>query len=281
MSLSEKFYDMLDEYEENPALGGKIAEMVLSAPDTPESDGLLAYIYHEGIGVEANLDKCFEYAGKAVNEGGDGLGYFLLGFMCDNAETPDQAEGGPRQKYDHYDAERFYGKCAETDSRWAVPAHLWLGYYFMDSARGGDPEVAVEHFEAIADKNDDAVEALCDYYWGFYDYLSEDAADEELYKKVFHWTQKAYDIDPQEYAYQLGCLYEDGVGCTPSFAKAREFFEEAYGHGDKLAVDALVDIYEARLDEPGLSSAERKMCEEELAKWKKISEEPDSDNDDE
>lgn len=280
MTLSEQFLDLLEKYVENHDLGGKIAEMVLSAPETPESNGMLAYIYHEGIGVEPDLDKCFEYAEKAAFEGGDGLGYFLLGFMCDNAETPDQAESGPRQKYDHYDAERFYEKCAEIDTPWATMAHLWLGDYYMDFAKGGDPEIAIEHYEAIADKDADAAGAICDYYWGFCDSTPEEENDEELYKKVYLWTHKAYDLNPEEYAYQLGCIYEDGIGCKPSFGKAKKYFEEAYGYGDNLAVDALVDIHEARLDEPDLSPAERKECEEELAKWKKISDEMDSGGED-
>ncbi len=270
MNLSETFYDLLEKYGENPEIGAKIAQLVLSADETPESDGMLAYIYHEGIGVEADLDKCFELAEKA-SDGGDGLGYFLLGFMCDNAETPDQAEGGPRQKYDHYDAERFYEKCAETDSPWASMAHLWLGNYFMDSAQGGDPEIAIEHYEAIADTDADAAGAICDYYWGFYE-VSPDDDDEELYKKVYLWTNKAYDLDPEGYAYQLGCVYEDGIGCKRSLQKAKEYFEEAYAYGDYLAVDALVDVCEEWLDEPGLSDAERKKCEEELAKWMKVAE---------
>lgn len=281
MSLSEKFYDLLAKYEENTDLGGKIAEMVLSAPETPESDGLLAYIYHEGIGVEPDLDKCFKYAEKAAFEGGDGLGYFLLGFMCDNAETPDQAEGGPRQKYDHYDAERFYEQCAATDSPWAEQAHIWLGDYFMDMAKGGDPEIALEHYEAVADTNVYAAGTVCDYYWGFCDAMPEGESDEKLYKKVYHWTHKAYDLNPEDYAYQLGCVYEDGIGCKPSFTKAKRYFEEAYGYGDKLAADAMVDILEDRLSRPDLPPNERKEYEEELVKWRKLSEEMTDDDDEE
>lgn len=124
--------------------------MVISASPSAERTGLLAFMYHEGIGVEADLDRCFELAMQAIDQGGDGLGYFLLGYMCDNIETPDQATGGPRQMYDHYDAERFYAHCAQTDSRWAGQACHWLVDYYMDSARGGDPDVAQEYLELAA-----------------------------------------------------------------------------------------------------------------------------------
>lgn len=277
MTLSEQFYEMLDGNGENPEVGRKLAEMVFCAPEIPESDGLLAFIYHEGIGVEADLEKSFNYAEKAAFAG-DGLGFFILGFMCDNIETPDQNNGGPRQKYDHYDAERFYEQCAATDSPWAAQAHLWLGEYYMDMARGGDPEFAVEHYEAIADTYANAAGALCDYYWGFCEAMPEDENDEELLKKVNHWTHKAYELNPEDYAYQLGCVYEDGIGCKPSFEMAKKFFEEAYGYGDSLAAEAMTDILEDRLSRPGLTDSERELFKEELSKWQKISDDPNADD---
>ncbi len=110
-TLTDRFIETLAESENVPEATEEIVKMVSGAPDSPERTGLLAYMYHEGIGVPVDLDKCFELAEKAAFGGGDALGYLLLGFMCDNSETPDQAEGGPRQKYDHYDAERFYAEC--------------------------------------------------------------------------------------------------------------------------------------------------------------------------
>ena len=106
-TLTDRFISTLADREHIPEVAEEAAEMVTGAPNSPERTGLMAYMYHEGIGVPVDMDECFRLAEKAAFEGGDGLGYFLLGFMCDNAETPDQAEGGPRQKYDHYDAERF------------------------------------------------------------------------------------------------------------------------------------------------------------------------------
>ncbi len=232
MSLSDDFHCLLAAAEDAPAMTAKAAELVLSAPIDSESTGLLALMYHEGIGVPADLDKCFALAEKAVAEGGDGLGYFLLGYMCDNAETPDQAEGGPRQKYDHYDAERFYELCSRTDSRWATPAHLWLGDYYMDSAQGGDPEIAVEHYEAIGEKNGDAACRLSDYYW---DQLTVDAVipeeyrDKDLREKIFKWTQLAVRDNPHDYSYRMGWCYADGIGCDArkGFRLARKYWEDA------------------------------------------------------
>lgn len=165
MSLSDSFHKMLSGHEEDAAVQEDVAEMVFNAPECAERDGLLSLIYHEGIGVAVNLDKSFEYAKKAAFQGGDGLGYFMLGYMCDNAETPDQAGGGPRQEYDHYDAERFYEICSKIESHWKDHAILWLGDYYMDMAKGGDPEIAIEYYEKIAGHNTEAAGKLSDYYW--------------------------------------------------------------------------------------------------------------------
>lgn len=281
MSLSDDFHSLLAAAEDDPAMTAKAAELVLSAPIDSESTGLLALMYHEGIGVPADLDKCFALAEKAVAEGGDGLGYFLLGYMCDNAETPDQAEGGPRQKYDHYDAERFYELCSKTDSRWAVPAHLWLGDYYMDSAQGGDPEIAVEHYEAIGEKNGDAACRLSDYYW---DQLTVDAVipeeyrDKDLREKIFKWTQLAVRDNPHDYSYRMGWCYADGIGCDArkGFRLARKYWEDAYGFGDWRAADAIATLFEERLEElpPDADEWERERCRKEIASWRKLAEKP-------
>ncbi len=279
MSLSDDFHSLLAAAEDDPAMTAKAAELVLSAPIDSESTGLLALMYHEGIGVPADLDKCFALAEKAVAEGGDGLGYFLLGYMCDNAETPDQAEGGPRQKYDHYDAERFYELCSRTDSRWATPAHLWLGDYYMDSAQGGDPEIAVEHYEAIGEKNGDAACRLSDYYW---DQLTVDAVipeeyrDKNLREKIFKWTQLAVRDNPHDYSYRMGWCYADGIGCDArkGFRLARKYWEDAYGFGDWRAADAIATLFEERLEElpPDADEWERERCRKEIASWRKLAE---------
>lgn len=198
--LSDKFHEKLAGNEEDPKVQKKVADMVMRAPESAEKSGLLSLMYHEGIGVEVDMDKSFEYAESAAFGGGDGLGYFMLGYMCDNIETPDQAEGGPRQKYDHYDAERFYELCAERESRWAKHAHLWLGDYFMDFAKGGDPEVGLEHYLAISEESQEAVEAICDYYEGMRDAMeARGERDEEVERELQKWARKAAEQNPEEY----------------------------------------------------------------------------------
>ena len=237
MDLTYDFLDLLPQIDEKPELAKKAAELVLSAPKSPESDGLLAYMYHQGIGVEVDLDKAFDFAERGA-QGNDGTALYLLGHMCDNAETPDQAEGGPRQKYDQYDAESFMERCARTESPWAEAAHLWLGDFFLDMARGGDPDVAIEHYEAIGHVNSDAAGMLSDIYWDEYAYKPDAAS------KAYEWTLEAVRLNPHDYSYRMGCICADGIGCPPSLRLARKYFEDAYcfGHPDaQKALDKLLN----------------------------------------
>ncbi|MDE6443175.1 MAG: hypothetical protein K2K64_01950 [Muribaculaceae bacterium] len=267
MGLSEKFEEMLRDSECNPEVIPGLVSMVMAAPDTPERDGLLAMMYHDGIGVERDLDKSFGYAEKAAFSGqGDALGDYILGFMCEHGETPDQADGGPRQKYDHYDAERFYEKCAGMEGPWRDEAVIWLGDYFMDFAKGGDPEVGVEYFESIAEDNTEAAGRLSDYYWNLV--MPDHTDDEEWVAQLYRWTTVASRLDPEEYAVRMGWLYADGLGCGRDFDKARGWFEEGYRQGDWRGADAMARLCEERLESTqGLGAEERERCEREIEKW--------------
>ncbi len=128
-----------------------------------ESDGLMALRHYYGWGVEADPEKAFFYAERGMRAG-DGAACYVLGLMCANGDTPDQRTGGERQVYDHYDAARFMEKAAETDSVWAVEAHLWLGAYFMDSCRGEDPDEGLFHYKAAADGGNRAAQEFLDAY---------------------------------------------------------------------------------------------------------------------
>ena len=279
MSLTDEFYSILDAGDDSTEAKNMAAQLVLAAPVTPESTGLLALMYHDGIGVQPDMDKCFELAEKAALEGHDGLGYIMLGYMCDNAETPDQAQGGPRQKYDHYDAERFYELCAEAGGYWSTAAHLWLGDFFMDMARGGDPEIAIEHYEAIGEKKMDAASKLCDYYWEQKEYEDEHPDGykfEGLEEKLFKWTRVASDFKPEEYIYRLGWCYMDGIGVgedEDGAEMARSCWEYAFDLGDWRGASALAFLYEEQLKKLSDSEEnewERLRCEHELELWKKL-----------
>ena len=264
--LTKKIIDILDRHDNGTEVNRQIAEMVLGSPDTPEKDALIALIYHDGIGVDPDLEKSFEFAEKAAFQGHQGLGYYLLGYMCENAETPDQAEGGTRQKYDHYDAERFYEICSKIESPWREPAIIWLGDYYMDSAKGGDPEIGVEYYESIACSNADAAGRLSDHYWDLAmpDYLD----DEEWTANLFKWTEVAADLDPEEYTYRLGWLYADGIGCEKDSDKAMQLFKKAYELGDWRGAKTTADIMRKSLSEKAdIDEKEKQKFDNEIELW--------------
>lgn len=268
-SLTDTFLRMFEHKDDNSESLRKIYELISDAPDSSERDGLMALLLHEGIGVPTSLEKSFEYAEKAAFEGGDALGYYILGYMCDKAETPDQAEGGPRQKYDHYDAERFYEKCAEKESNWKKYACNWLGNYFLNMARGGDPELGVEYLEQIAEDDAEAAERLSDYYW---DIGIPDYPDDERAEDLFRWTKKAVELDEEdeEFLYRLGWLYADGIGCEKSFLLALKYFGLAYFAGDWRGAESIANLIQDKLEEEdtGLTPEEEYEFQADIAKWR-------------
>lgn len=275
MGLSKEFYRLLGESESDPQAEEKAAKLVLDAPVDSESRGLLALIYHDAIGVERDLDKAFEYAEKAAADD-EGVALYLLGFMCDNAETPDQFEGGPRQKYDHYDAEHFMERCAATSSSWAVDANLWLGRYFFDMARGGDPEYAVECLERIGDDDDEAAAMLSDYYWNLLDvdYSHSEEEQADLGRKALKWTEAAARMNAHDYSFRLGCCFMEGIGCEegPDFQKARKYLEEAHELADPRAAEVLVYLFGQVLESktPDAPEYEKRNCRRLIDYWKNI-----------
>ena len=271
LSLTDMFLSLLDSADENPSATDTIFKTVREAPEGGERDGLLALIYHEGIGVATDLDKSFEYAEKGAFEGGDALGYYVLGYMCDKAETPDQADGGPRQKYDHYDAERFYEKCAEKDGPWKRYACNWLGDHFLNMARGGDPELGVEYLEQIAEEDAEAAARLSDYYWDIV--MPDYTEDQQLTEALFRWTKKAAELDEEDedYLYRLGWLYADGIGCGKSSRLALKYFHEAYLAGDWRGAESIANLLEEKLIEEDntLTDEELKEFRSDIEKWRK------------
>lgn len=269
-TIFDRFICLYGEAESNPNAFNEMAELVLSAPVTPETTGLLAFMYHEGVGVEQDLDKAFRMAELAVKEGNDPTGLFLLGFMCDNEEIP--ADSG----YIPDDCLRFYEACAGVESRWRNEAILWLGDYFM--GQGDDPEVAVSYYESIGENDAEAAGNLSDYYWKQHlPGLPDDLRDLELEEKVFFWTSQAVRLNPHDYSYRMGCVYYEGIGCDAEkgFRLARKYWEDAYDYDDTRAADSIVFMFEERvasLPDDKAHKDERSNCLKQIESWRKLAE---------
>lgn len=267
MTLSDNFHKLLADTDKRPEAIKDAVELVMNAPDTSERAGLMALMYHEGIGVDIDLDKCFELACKAAFEGHDGLGYFLIGYMCDNAETPKHTEGGSGQKYNRNDAKRFYEACSEIDCRWREEAVIWLGDYYMNPVQGNNPETAVKYYESIADVNAKAACRLSDYYW---ELINPEAPleNQDMASRLFKWTSVAASRHPEEYAFRLGSLYTCGIGCILDFERAIDLFEEAYEYGDWRGAQAIAaTLAEYLNDNPEISAEERNQIECNIEQW--------------
>lgn len=250
-TLTDDFFSLLADGrdEEAVALLGK-------APSSPERDGLLGYCLYNGIGGFPQDDEraflLFEQ-GALVS---DSLSLYELGLMCENGDTPDQREGGPRQKYDHYDAEGFMQRCADGDGTFAATAWLWLGEYFLDSARGGDPECGVEYLEKAADAGmPDAVELLAVHYREIADYFGY--GDPDANRRLLRWQQIAYENNPHDESYNYGMLLDGVEGIPANVRLALKLYEEDWEHGHSQGARALALHYGRRAADPALAADER------------------------
>lgn len=143
----------------------------------------------------------------------------------------------------------------------------------MDMAQGGDPEIAVEYYESIADNNAEAAARLSDYYWDLI--MPCYFEDDEWRSQLFKWSSVAAKLNPEEYSYRMGWIYADGLGCEKSHEKAFDFFQEAYLYGDKKGADAIAKVYEEYLEEnPEIGDEEKIEYQKEIERWKKLAGQP-------
>lgn len=278
MSLTSDFLELLQQQQENPASAGKAAELVISAPESGESNGLMALIYHDGIGIARNLEKSLQLAEKAAFEAHDALGYYILALMCDRKELPDEADGSPNRKYDLFDAVCMFRKCIDAGGPWTEKARLHLGDFFMDMDRGGYPEEGLEHYAAIANTNAEAAGKLSDYYWNIIaegDEVNNELRSKEIDRLVFRWTSAAVRLNPHDYSYRMGLCYALGIDCDPQAGArlARKYWEDAYDFGAWWAADSIAELFKRDLDELSdtpENADRRNNLMKQIASWRKL-----------
>lgn len=247
--MTDEFFALLNDGKDNEALEGVFG----TKDNTPEIFGLKGYCYYYGVGdCPENDDAAYAYF-EAGAYSQDSLSLYCLGIMCDEGRTPDQAEGGPRQRHDQFDAEDFMTRCECAHGTFESAACLWLGEYFMDSTRGEDPEVGVEYYErAAAAGIQEAVKALAEYYWEMAGY--REYKDPEYNEKLFHWQQLAYEGNPHDESYNYGCLLDGSFpGIPENLRLCLKLYEEDYEFGHSQGARALARHYEALSTDPRLS----------------------------
>lgn len=250
--LTHDFFNLLNDNKDIEAVA-----LLNDAPHTPEADALRGYAMYYGIGGTPEDDeRAFQIFENGV-AAGDSLSQYMLGIMCEDASTPDQAEGGPRQKYDWYDAERFMTLCAEnTEGAFAGMAWLWLGKYFIDSTRGEDPELGEEYLEKAAEADfDEAAEILRDRAEDRAEYY--DWQDVEANGCLLRWQQRMYEMNPHDESYAYGRLFSGVPGIPENLRLALKLYEEDYEFGHSQGARALALHYEARAEDLTLAVADR------------------------
>lgn len=148
-TLSDRFFTLLAERKEKEAL-----QVLLQAPDTSESIGLLGYVFYVGIG-EQDKDSAFELFDLAVKED-DSLSLYYLGKMCEEGDVPAKYAELFEDGYGVHYAESFMTRCARGSGIMAEWASLWLGRRAISS---NDSEKALEYLKRAAEfENEEAIE---------------------------------------------------------------------------------------------------------------------------
>lgn len=235
-TLSDRFFKLLAEEKVAEAL-----QVLLQAPDTSESLGLLGYVYYVGIeGHGHDYDTAFELFDMAVKED-DSLSLYYLGIMCENGDVPakyaELLEGGYGEHY----AESFMTRCARGGGIMAEWASLWLG---RRAIRSNDMEKALEYLKRAAEfDNEEAIELLtqlCTERAEAMDY-ADVAANMEMYR----WQERLYELHPQDESYNFGrLLYGDIAGIPSDRRRALELYAEDFEYGYSQGARALALHFE-------------------------------------
>lgn len=242
----------------------------LASPVTPETAGVLGYIHYLGEGgIEPDNEKAFEYL-MMGEKADDSLSLYFLGLMCYEGELPERGTGGTEQLFDWYDSERFMERCAATEGMMQEQALVWLGDFYMDFARGGDPDIAIEYYEKAAGMGSiEAMDKIATYYYDMAG--SREYRDEELNTALFGAMTRLHAASPSTENYNLGYLYENGIGTPKDMDKAAELYEADYREGFADGAQALADYYSLLAETAGEEDASRLR---ELAEmWQKRADE--------
>lgn len=116
-------------------------------------------------------------------------------------------------------------KLNASSTKWGEYAHLWLGDYYMDSARGYDTDKAMDHYLEIGDTNGEAACRLADIFWNVWSELYDESVRPEVEHTLFYYSRLAAAYNP-EYLLQLGHCYATPIGCEKIESKALACFEQ-------------------------------------------------------
>ncbi len=261
--LSERFWEIMADPEDWDAQA-EATELVETAPDGPERDGLMALLYYTGWRGGQDYDKAEEYARRAAVHN-EGIALYLMGTMCDKGLILVNKDGKMLLP-DKEDAILWMEAAAKTPSVWAEDANNWLANHYLES--GNNIDKALPYLEATGKNNREAAGKLSDIYWSKYTDSATPA--EEIRKKLYEWTLAAAEMDPHGYAFRMGYILDKGIGCNRSFRLGTKYYEDAFDTGIIEGADAIAGMYEERYKDESYPEKEREYCKREMERWQRL-----------
>lgn len=139
-----------------------------------------------------------------------------------------------------------------------------------------NPGEALKKYEPMAGHDRDAACAVSDYYWQFVTLDDEwlgSAQAKEIGKKIYDTTQWAVRMNPHDYSYRMGQIYEYGIGLPAGeFRLARKYYEDAYEFGYWEAAEALSQMFAAELKRLAPDDSHYDYCAKSAASWHRLAE---------
>lgn|GEM_PF-2744389 len=161
--------------------------------------------YLQGTGTKKDLEKYFEWYGKAMLSEDENDAIFSLGIKANNSSEK-------IEEIRHSFVSALQGNEEEQ---------LYLGHLFYEEEHAFRNEnFALYWFQKAAEQENVDAEA-----WLGHIYIHTNE------KKAFRWYQSAADKGSLEALYQLGYLYQHGIGTKKSLSKGFSLYKEACEQG--------------------------------------------------
>ncbi|MCQ2353256.1 MAG: SEL1-like repeat protein [Victivallaceae bacterium] len=185
----------------------------------------LAALYLEGIGVEKDAEKAFEWGRKSAEQGNAEAQLLLAGLYLEGIGVEKDAEK----------AFEWYRKSAEqgnAEAQWSL-----AGLYLEGIGVEKDAEKAFEWYRKSAEQgNAEAQWSLANLYF-------DGTGVEKDVRKAFEWCRKSAEQGDAVAQLSLANLYFDGIGVEKDVRKAFEWYRKSAEQGDAVAQLSLANLY--------------------------------------
>ncbi|MCQ2207068.1 MAG: sel1 repeat family protein [Paludibacteraceae bacterium] len=185
----------------------------------------LADCYYDGVGVELNYDKAFEWYSKIM--------------PSEDSEIIRRIGVYYYQKNDLNKAFLLWEKSADLGN---AAAHRNLGNCYYNGY--GVPQnyvIAIEHYTQAAEQGDPIAQ------YNLAESYSNGLGVTQNFEKAIEWYEKAAQLGLLEAQFNLGVMYMKGEGVIQNYKKAAEWYKLAADQGDEEAKKILKHLYKRRI----------------------------------